>query len=145
MSEAKSYRTLLVIDDNPLNSVWTQVYRSADFDRVTAERDALQQLLNVADEQVSEVTEQRLQLATCAEQIEEQQQAIEALEQRHRAEFEACQAAERRVEVLEGFLSSAIKRFGLADKQPDLRYAILELLNPTAEGALKPAEGGGDE
>lgn len=50
---------------------------SADFDRVTAERDALQQLLNERDEQ------------------------IHRLEQSRRAEFENGQAAERRIDELE--------------------------------------------
>ena len=52
----------------------------AEFDRVTAEREALQLLLNERDEQVH------------------------SLEQRRHAEQQACQAAERRVDELEAAL-----------------------------------------
>lgn len=56
----------------------------ADFDRVTAERDALQELLNQRDEVVHDS------------------------EQRRQAEQQACQAAERRVEVLETVRASLV-------------------------------------
>ena len=56
----------------------------ADFDRITAERDALQQRLTETDQRADDL------------QIQ-----LDELEQRHRAEFEACKAAERRVDALE--------------------------------------------
>lgn len=80
---------------------------AADFDRVTAEREALQELLNQRDE------------------------ALHDLEQRRHAEQQACQAAERRVGDLE--LSLMWVRSQLND-QVIVRFIDIAL-NPTAEAA----------
>lgn len=98
----------------------------ADFDRITAERDALQQHMNVADQRVDNLGTQ-----------------LEALEQRRRAEFEAGQAAERRVEVLEGLLRRVVASSVLSFERDAPEE--LEGLEVDICAALKPAEGGGDE
>lgn len=59
-----------------------RVVQGHDFDRVSAEREALQLLLNERDEQVH------------------------SLEQRRQAEQQACQAAERRVDALRRAISA---------------------------------------
>lgn len=61
------------------------------FCQVTAERDALQQNMNVADQRADDLQTQ-----------------LDELEQRRRAEFEAGAVAERRVEVLEGLLRASL-------------------------------------
>jgi chromosome segregation ATPase len=95
-----------------------------NLDRITAERDALQQHMNVADQRADDLQTQ-----------------LDELEQRHRAEFEAGQAAERRVEQLEELLQMFIDNSDDGDVVELSRHA----LKPATEGALKPAEGGGDE
>ncbi|MCG6574922.1 hypothetical protein EGM97_09415 [Pseudomonas sp. AF32] len=86
-----------------------------DFARVTAERDALQLLLNERDEQVH------------------------SLEQRRHAEQQACQAAERRVGELKLLLTEAIKAWELIQYgDPPVKLAKVmararAALNPTAE------------
>ncbi|MCK9802138.1 hypothetical protein M1B34_31880 [Pseudomonas sp. MAFF 302030] len=76
-----------------------------EFEQLTSVRDALQQLLNVADDRADKNAAIAVELA--AKECALGKQVIE-LEQRHRAEFEAGQAAERRVEVLEGLLREAV-------------------------------------
>lgn len=124
MSEVKSYRVLLVIDDNPLNSVWTQVYRSVDFDRVTAERDALQVRLNESDE-------------LCG--------SLERSMKNHRHELGLVQqrltAADERVDVLEGLVGEVLDAVG---REPLDLDAVLRL-RARMRAALKPAEVGGDD
>lgn len=86
---------------------------SADFDRVTAEREALQLMLNDLEEQIT------------------------SLEQRRHAEQQACQAAGRRVEELAAENQQLRKLLGqaLAAVNPTKRLAknIRAALNPTAE------------
>jgi predicted nuclease with TOPRIM domain len=108
-----------------------------ELDRVQAENQALQELLNQRDE------------------------ANHDLEQRRHAEQQACQAAERRVEELEGLLNTALlamKRIYQAgrdfivgtgsdcdsvelmmENDPTARE-IRAALNPTAEAASERAE-----
>lgn len=87
---------------------------AADFDRVTAERDALQELLNQRDE------------------------AIHDLEQRRHAELQACQAAERRVEELldtaRGLIIQAHASWGFTEHHPDC-IRDLAALNLATEAA----------
>lgn len=71
------------------------------------------------------------QRLTAADQREDDRAS---LEHRHRAEFEACQAAERRVEVLEGLLQKAAWHVRLSGTEAEIG-AIDAALNPTAEGA----------
>jgi hypothetical protein len=98
--------------------------READFDRVTAERDALQQHMNVADQRADDLQTQ-----------------LEALEQRRRAEFEASQAAERRVEVLAGLLRRVVASSVLSferdapEELEGLEVDICAALKPATEGA----------
>lgn len=90
-----------------------------DLDRVAAERDALQLLLNERDEQVH------------------------SLEQRRHAELQACQAAERRVEELEALVRDALDAFKYDRRggctSPPFRFVkpwaerAISALNPTAE------------
>lgn len=85
-----------------------------DFDRVTAEREALQEMLN---------------------QLEE---ANHDLEQRRHAEQQACQAAERRVEELletaQGLVIQAHAYMGFTEHHPDC-IRDLAALNHAAEAA----------
>ncbi len=101
-------------------------------------RDALRLRLNEADEQIDA-------LSTNLRFAEEGRQAFaeesDQLEQRHRAEFEACRAAERRVEVLEGLVGEVLDAVG---REPLDLDAVLRL-RARMRAALKPAEGGGDE
>lgn len=84
--------------------------READFDRVTAEREALQLLLNDRDGLEDQIT---------------------SLEQRRQAEQQACQAAERRVEELAELLLHCRKRIRWhGDPMLDRVEAAL---NPAAE------------
>ena len=75
------------------------------------ERDALQQRLTEADHREDDRA---------------------SLEHRHRAEFEACQAAERRVEVLEDLLRDIRDAPGGSSFKKHINAA----LNPTAEGCV---------
>lgn len=74
MESVKRYKAMVNLPDGVLVA---DVYLSEDFDRVTAEREALQLLLNNLDDQLT------------------------SLEQRRYAEQQAREAAERRVEELE--------------------------------------------
>jgi hypothetical protein len=89
---------------------------AADYDRVLAERESLQQLLNQRDEE------------------------LHSLEQRRRAEFDNGQAAERRVVELEGLLAAwygenAMGRIQVDDAAYHVVTKTAEALNPTAEAA----------
>lgn len=90
MSEVKPY-TGNYIDENGTVHGDVKVYLSADFDRVTAERDALQERLNVADQKDDD---QSLQLND--------------REGSRYSWLQAAQAAEKRVEVLEAQLTYAV-------------------------------------
>lgn len=69
------------------NGLMADMVYAADFDRVTAERNALQLLLNNRDDLDDQLT---------------------SLEQRRHAEQQACQAAERRAEELETVRASLL-------------------------------------
>ncbi|OIN52921.1 hypothetical protein [Pseudomonas costantinii] len=113
MSEVKSCRVLLVIDDNPLNSIWTQVYRSADFDRVTAERDALAQSLKFAEEGSQSFAEE-----------------CDALQQR-------LTAPDERADVLEGLLRDVSE--SVTGRQGTFARIPADWFD-RRDAALKPAE-----
>lgn len=83
MESVKRYKAMVNLPDGVLVA---DVYLSEDFDRVTAEREALQLLLNNRDDLDDQLT---------------------SLEQRRYAEQQAREAAERRVEELANQLSMA--------------------------------------
>lgn len=89
------------------------VVEAEDFDRVIAERNALQLMLNERDEQ------------------------NHSLEQRRHAEQQACQAIERRVKELEGLMQGWLDLFpkqGVTGGPITImKERTVSALNPTAE------------
>lgn len=95
------------------NGLMADMVYAADFDRVTAEREALQLLLNNRDDQLT------------------------SLEQRRYAEKQAREAAERRVEELNDLVKKAhiwVDRNNCGGWDAyELRDQLAAALNPTAE------------
>ncbi|MFL1387519.1 hypothetical protein ACI77F_07580 [Pseudomonas tritici] len=100
------------------------VVMSEDFDRVTAERDALQAQLNESDE-------------LCG--------SLERSMKNHRHELGLVQqrltAADERADVLEGLVGEVMDAVG---REP-LNFDAVMRLRARMRAALKPADGGGDE
>ncbi|WP_092214735.1 MULTISPECIES: hypothetical protein [unclassified Pseudomonas] len=94
----------------------------ADFDRITAERDALQERLNVSDQK-----------------DDDQSSQLNDREGSRRDWFEAAQAAEKRVAVLEGLLRRVVDsgRFSFEQDAPEeleaIEVDIIAALSASAE------------
>ena len=123
MSEIHRYKAVKILTEVGNNISYTphgpDVVMAADFDRVTAERDALQQRLTKADELVCERTASLLECGS------------------------RRKALERRVDVLEGLVRDAQKAFNYdpAGSCYNPGIAFVKPWSIRAIAALKPAEG----
>ncbi|WP_155296033.1 hypothetical protein [Pseudomonas gelidaquae] len=116
------------------------VVLGADHDRVTAERDALQLLLNQRDEQVESLEQQREAELRNGQDMQQRLTAADELVCERTASLLECgtrrKALERRVDVLEGLLREVVA--------PDPYGEFLGWqLDAKIDAALKTAEGGG--
>lgn len=98
MESVKRYWSSEVFDRGITKNQWT---RAEDFDRVTAERDALQLLLNERDEQAH------------------------SLEQRRQAEQQACMASERRARELQETLKVLISAVRSINRSPAYKVTVI--------------------
>ena len=169
MSEVKRYYVDLDHGTRyaPVPGCDQAMYKAEDFDRVTAERDALQALLTAADERVDRLEREAREETTIDERDRYHEMADRlalAISNHFRVEIgehssmncpwtEALNVMngeyvtdsdhERRVGVLEGLLSRWLSRHAMGAGTDSM--VIAETIAAVGVPALKPAEGGGDE